>query len=458
MRNPPAVQADKLALALALLRVIERVLAERRVSDASWRGLLDRLVYDVLIRRGDEAQKKAFVARHGASPPAFLTLSPGKACNLRCVGCYANSGPTPEKLPWATFERIVREAHDLWAMRFFVISGGEPLAYKDEGKGILDMAERYPDCFFLFYTNGTLIDDKVARRLGELGNLSPGISVEGLREATDARRGQGVFAKVVAAMERLRREKVLYGLSVTATRDNADAVFSDEAVDFFFEKMGALYAWVFHYMPIGRAFTLDLMLTPEQRVRLYDRVWSLVRERRLLIADFWNCGTATNGCISGARPGGYLYIDWNGAINPCVFVPYSPTNIHDVYARGGTLDEVWDEPFFAAIRAWQRRYGYREDGEPCARCGNWMTPCLIRDHHEEFQRLVQDYRPQPADDDARAALADPRYHEGLVRFGRKLAELTDPVWESQYVASVAGPQGAVPPTSAAPEPSPTRSR
>ncbi len=99
VRNPPAVQADKLALALALLRVIERVLAERRVSDASWRGLLDRLVYDVLIRRGDEAQKKAFVARHGASPPAFLTLSPGKACNLRCVGCYANSGPRRRSSP-----------------------------------------------------------------------------------------------------------------------------------------------------------------------------------------------------------------------------------------------------------------------------------------------------------------------------------------------------------------------
>ena len=94
----------------------------------------------------------------------------------------------------------------------------------------------------MMYTNGTLIDDYVALRLGEPGNLIPAISVEGMREETDKRRGEGVFDRVVAAMERLRREKVFFGISMTATRDNAEDLLSDEVIDFYFQEMGAFMA------------------------------------------------------------------------------------------------------------------------------------------------------------------------------------------------------------------------
>jgi len=127
-------------------------------------------------------------------------------------------------------------------------------------------------------------------------------------------------------------------------------------------------------------------------------------------------------------------VDWNGNVNPCVFVPYSPVSIHEVYARGGTLDQVWEQPFFASIRAWQRSYGYREEGEACGECGNWLRPCLIRDHHDVFLKLVHEHQPRPADEDARAALDDPAYHDGLVAFDRRLAELTDPIWRARYAS------------------------
>ena len=326
----------------------------------------------------------------------------------------------------------MREAHDNWGTRAFVISGGEPLAWRDGGRSILDLAERFPDCFFVMYTNGTLIDDAVAKRLGQLGNVSPALSIEGMKERTDARRGDGVFDKVLAAMERLRREGVIIGVSVTATRENADEILSDEVVETFFDGVGATYAFVFHYMPIGRSFTLDLMMTPEQRLRLFERVWWLVRHRHVFIADFWNSATATNGCVAAGRAGGYFYVNWNGDVSPCVFFPYSPVNVRDVFARGGTLDEVWAHPFFADIRRWQREYGYRETNEPCPDCGNWLAPCIIRDHHADALELVRRHHPTPTDEDARAALADPDYHAGLERFGRELEELTGPVWRERY--------------------------
>ncbi len=42
-------------------------------------------------------------------------------------------------------DRLVTEAHDAWGMRFFVLTGGEPLSYRSEGLGVLDLAERHPD-------------------------------------------------------------------------------------------------------------------------------------------------------------------------------------------------------------------------------------------------------------------------------------------------------------------------
>jgi MoaA/NifB/PqqE/SkfB family radical SAM enzyme len=435
-REPPAVTEDKKALELALLRLVERALAEDRLGPAALRGLGQNLLRGILMKGGYSGPKKRFRSNHGASPPDFLVLSPGKTCNLKCVGCYASSGPVREKLDWATLSRVVDEGHDLFGMRMFVISGGEPLAYRDQGFGILDLAALHPDCYFMLYTNGTLITQAVAARMAALGNVMPALSVEGMRRRTDARRGDGVFDKVVEAMGRLRRHKVLFGLSFTATRENADEILSDEVVRFFFREQGALFGWVFHYMPIGRGFTLDLMMTPEQRLRLFDRVWDLVRDERIFLADFWNSATVTNGCVAGGRAGGYFYVNWDGWMSPCVFVPYSPANIKDVYASGGTIEDAWAHPFFAGIRGWQRDYGYRERGEaPPERCGNWMTPCIIRDHHSVFRELVKEHRPVPTDGEAWQAVADPTYRDGLVAYGNRLRQLTDPIWEERYVPS-----------------------
>jgi MoaA/NifB/PqqE/SkfB family radical SAM enzyme len=270
--------------------------------------------------------------------------------------------------------------------------------------------------------------------MGELGNLSPALSVEGMKDKTDARRGEGVFDKVLAAMERLRKAGVLYGISLTATRANAEEILGDDVVDSFFGQMGALYAFVFHYMPIGRAFTLDLMMTPAQRLALFDRAWSLIRERHIFIADFWNGATASNGCLAGGRAGGYFHVNWNGDVAPCVFLPYAPKNVNDVFAGGGTLDDVWTDPFYTDIREWQREYGYREAHEACAGdCGNWMAPCLIRDHHSEFMTIMGKHpHVRPLDEDARAALDDPAYHAGLERFDRDYEALTGPRWTERY--------------------------
>ena len=428
----PGVVMDKMAIGLAIINSIEKAIAEDRLSEITARKLLKIFAADVLIRKGEPSAIQRFIARHGVNPPGILLISPTKTCNLRCIGCYADSGPTDEKLPWLYFERLVREAHEIWGARFFVFSGGEPLAYRDQGKTVLDLIEEFSQCFFMMYTNGTLIDDEVAQRIGQAGNLMPAISVEGLKEQTDARRGPGVFEKIIAAMERLQREKVFYGISMTATRENASHLFSDEVIDFYFNKMKANFAWVFHYMPIGRSYTLSLLPTPEQRVWMWRRSWELVRERRIFIADFWNSGTATCGCIAAGREGGYMAVDWNGWVLPCVFMPYSPVNIIEAYSQGKTLEDVWAHPFFARIREWQRNYGYKKKVARLEERGNWIMPCPIRDHHREFRELIREFKLTPEDQNAATALEDPEYYQGMVAYNQAVAELLDPIWKNEY--------------------------
>ena len=84
------------------------------------------------------------------------------------------------------------DAKTLWEARYFAISGGEPLAYHSDGKGILDIAEKHPDCFFLMYTNGTLIDDKVAARLAQPESVARQ-SRSRVGASTDERRRRGIL-------------------------------------------------------------------------------------------------------------------------------------------------------------------------------------------------------------------------------------------------------------------------
>ncbi len=438
--RPAQVTQDKMDLMRALIRSIDRAFERRQVSPKVARRLLRVLVVNTILRENEEIQRaeQAFVERHdGHAPPITMVLSPTKVCNLHCIGCYANSSrDTIDRLEWDVLERIVREARSLWGMRFFTISGGEPLAYRSQGKGILDLFAEFDDCFFMMYTNGTLIDRRTAERMAELGNVVPAISVEGLEEATDARRGQGVFRRILQAMENLRSAGVIFGISLTATRHNAEHILSDEFVDFFFGQQQAVFGWLFQYMPIGRGYTLELLPTPEQRLWMWRRTWQLIRERYIMLADFWNCGTVSDGCIAAGRDAGYLYIDWSGRVMPCVFVPYSPVNIHDVYQRGGTLDDIYEVPYFRAIRQWQWDYGFGKQRPE--EHGNWLIPCSLRDHYRDGRALIDHYRPEPEDESAKEALADPVYYKGLLAYDQKLQETFDPIWREKYLRSACG--------------------
>ena len=419
---------DKYYISKALLHSIERIV-EDNISPNCFKALTDVFVGKILWERDAEPKKK-FKKEMGYKPPFFVLLCPTQLCNLKCIGCYTASGKGEwgDTLRYEVVDRIVREVKELWGTHFIVLSGGEPLFYPR----LFDIAKKHKDVFFLMYSNGTLINKEMAGRLAEVGNITPAISVEGFEKETDERRGKGVYKKILTAFANLREAGVPFGMSITATTKNIPAITSDEFYDFYFEKQKVKYQWQFHYMPIGRAYTLDIMPTPKQRLFTRERKRKVEREKEYFIGDFWNDGPSVEGCISAGRQGGgYFNITGRGDCTPCGFQPYTVDNINDVYEKGGNLNTVLKSDFFKAVRKWQCDYAY---GKPDLEQGNLIMTCPIRDHFKGYyEHILQKYHPRPIYPEAGAALEDEEYRKGMMDYDKELKELSGKIWDKEYL-------------------------
>jgi MoaA/NifB/PqqE/SkfB family radical SAM enzyme len=274
-----------------------------------------------------------------------------------------------------------------------------------------------------------LIDKKLAQKLAEVGNVTVAISIEGFEKETDERRGKGVYQKIEEAFKNLNEVGVPFGISITATNKNAELITSEKLIEYYWEK-GVLYAWIFQLMPIGRA-SFDLIVTPSQRLKMFYQTKNLIK-KGYFVADFWNCGMISEGCISAGRAngGGYLYIEWNGNVTPCVFNPYAVSNINEIYQRGGSLNEVLSTPFFEKIKKWQKDYGLEK--EPSL-IKNWILPCPIRDHFKEILEFVENCEVYPIDEVAKNILFDKEFQKKMIDYDEELTKIFDPIWKKEYL-------------------------
>jgi len=341
----------------------------------------------------------------GFRPPFFFVVSPTMRCNLKCYGCYAGEYEQGFGLSHEVLDRIITEAQEL-AIHFITFSGGEPFIRKD----LLDLYEKHREVIFQVYTNGTLIDEEMAKRLARLGNVAPMISMEGLQKETDERRGKGHFQRVMKAMDYLREEGVLFGSSVTQTRENMDIISSDEFVDMLVEK-GVFLIWYFQYIPIGRKPDMSLMLTPQQRDAVRRRLRRIRSTKPLFICDFWNDGPYIDGCLAAGRE--YFHINANGDVEPCVFAHFAVDNINEK-----SLKEVLTSQFFREIRS---RQPFTE---------NPLTPCMIIDNPHNLREVVRKCHAYPTHVGAETLITD--LAGDMDEYAMQYHGIADRTWREEY--------------------------
>ena len=326
-------------------------------------ALLRTFIVDANLMAWPEQEKNR--VKHGCNIPWAVLMDPTSACNLHCTGCWAAEYGHNLNLSYDELDAIIRQGKEL-GTHVYIYTGGEPLVRK---RDLIRLCEAHPDCAFLSFTNGTLIDEEFCQEMIRVKNFVPAISVEGFEAATDVRRGEGTFGKVTHAFELLREHGLPFGVSCCYTSANAGSIASEEFFDWMIDQ-GVLFAWIFTYFPVGVDAPTDLMVTPGQREHLYRFVRKMRQEKPLFTLDFQNDGEFVGGCIAGGRR--YLHINAAGDVEPCVFAHYANANI-----RESSLLDALKSPLFMAYH----------DGQPFN--DNLLRPCPILENQNMLAEMVE---------------------------------------------------------------------
>jgi MoaA/NifB/PqqE/SkfB family radical SAM enzyme len=344
--------------------------------------------------------------RKGRHIPSFLIASITKSCNLNCTGCYAraiqgckdnnesdvkdtgdsNNTSDGKKssdggydsngknnsdckktdaslLESGEWSRIFKEAEEV-GINFILLAGGEPLLRQD----VIEAASKFRNVVFPVFTNGTLLDGVYMDLFDSHRNLIPVLSIEGDIEETDSRRGAGIFAKLTERMSALKKRGILYGASITVTKENILNVTSDSFISSLYDKGCKVIIFV-EYVPVS-ADTVDIAPGDAERELLESR---LVGIRALfddcIIVSFPGDEKASGGCLAAGR--GFFHINANGCAEPCPFSPYSDTNIKNI-----SLLQALDSPLFRKIQSGDMLIGEHQGG------------CVLFEQEEAVKKLL----------------------------------------------------------------------
>ena len=341
----------------------ELILKAYQLDTGVRKTLFQNFIINSALKGG--AVQEEMRKKENCNIPWAVLLDPTSACNLHCTGCWAAEYGHKLNLSLETIDSIIRQGKDL-GVYMYIYTGGEPMVRK---KDLITLCERHPDCAFLSFTNGTLIDEAFCKEMLRVKNFVPAISLEGFEQANDGRRGNGVFEKVMQAMNLLREYKLPFGISTCYTSANYADISSEQFFDMMID-MGAMFVWFFHYMPVGNEAVPALLPTPEQRKIVYERIRAFRNTKPIFSMDFQNDAEYVGGCIAGGRR--YLHINANGDVDPCVFIHFSNANIKEC-----TLLEALKSPIFMEYHK----------GQPFNK--NMLRPCPMLENPELLRKMVE---------------------------------------------------------------------
>jgi MoaA/NifB/PqqE/SkfB family radical SAM enzyme len=309
----------------------------------------------------DAAKRREENEKQGLHIPAFMIASITQRCNLRCKGCYSHAQhrETTDEINIDRMKSMVKEARDL-GISIVLLAGGEPLVRKDV---VLEISQAHKDVLFPTFTNGLLIDSKLIEILKETKNVIPVISIEGLQEDTDYRRGEGVFDKLTHLFKELKQNNVFYGTSITVTTNNIEKVTEESFINNLIVSGCSLFFFI-EYVPVEDN-TENLALNDIEREVLMQRINTLRMKLPAFFIAFPGDEKNFGGCIASGR--GFIHISPAGNVEPCPFAPFSDSNINDK-----SLKECIQSDFLSKIR---ENHNLLVDGQ--GGCALWEKKDLV---------------------------------------------------------------------------------
>ena len=316
---------------------------EQLVSEAV-RATLKNPAESIFMAKFAASAKRASAKRkkleqQGDHIPPFLIASITSKCNLHCAGCYSrcndatnDNAPTCQ-LTSEQWQKIFDEAHSL-GISFILLAGGEPLLRRD----VIETAAKNKEILFPIFTNGTFLDEKYIKLFDKCRNLVPIMSIEGEKEQTDSRRGEGVYDKLISNMQTLHKKGVIFGVSITVTTENIKAVSSDAFLQKL-SKLGCKAVIFVEFVPVNEG-SQHLAVGDEQREYLANETARLREQMpEMVFVSFPGDEKSSGGCLAAGR--GFFHINSHGGAEPCPFSPYSDINVKDTSLRQALSSDLF---------------------------------------------------------------------------------------------------------------------
>jgi MoaA/NifB/PqqE/SkfB family radical SAM enzyme len=192
----------------------------------------------------------------------------------------------------------------------------------------------------------------------------PILSIEGFEQATDQRRGTGVYRSLRKAIDRLSEKGLFFGISLTLTRDNFDTLTGDELAESLVKAGCRVFVYV-EYTPVEDD-TKAMVLTSEQKSRIDTVRKDLQSRHSAAFVAFPGDETPYRGCLAAGR--GFIHIAPDGSLEPCPFAPFSDTNVASM-----SLKDALKSDFLAKLRDGHERLTESEGG-----CELWANRDWVR--------------------------------------------------------------------------------
>jgi len=147
-----------------------------------------------------------------------------KQCNLKCIHCYAHAKniPLDNELSTKDGKNLIDDLAR-FNVPVLLFSGGEPLIRKDLPELAAYTVEK--GIRAVISTNGTLISQKTARLLKDIGLSYVGISLDGMEKINDRFRGvKGAFQSALDGINNCKEAGIKVGLRFTINKFNESEI------------------------------------------------------------------------------------------------------------------------------------------------------------------------------------------------------------------------------------------
>jgi radical SAM protein with 4Fe4S-binding SPASM domain len=257
------------------------------------------------------------------------------ACNLKCKHCRLGNTSRPFELSTEDGKKLLLQSKEV-KVEFFNFSGGEPFLRKD----IFELIETASTLFkeITITTNGTLLNKDIAKKLSNYRNIRLSISLDADKNDHDRFRGvSGAFDMTIRGLRILAENKVRFSIKCTLTRYTKNPFKLLKLA----RKFGAEFFSIRSVIPVGRA-NKEMLLDTKEYINIIRKVLDMGRKMKvkmysddpILIPFFPELVGETHetlrnkcmGCLLGSE---ILYINSNGDVFPCAYVPLKIGNVRN---------------------------------------------------------------------------------------------------------------------------------